>query len=51
MTRAHPLLAPVLADPDMHTVEPAWGMDEVDGHGTGLEGLAVPSKEEPRPRP
>lgn len=39
--RGHPLLAPVLEVADMHSVEPAWGVEDAEGHGTGMAGLAV----------
>ena len=26
---------------DLHTVEPAWGVDDQADHGTGLAGLAA----------
>ena len=41
VNRGHPLLAPVLSTDDLHTVEPAWGADDNDGHGTEMAGLAV----------
>ena len=41
VNNGHPLIQPVLADPDLHTVEPAWGTDDEDGHGTGMAGLAL----------
>jgi hypothetical protein len=37
----HPLLAPVLASGDLHTIEPVWGVDDKDGHGTEMAGLAA----------
>jgi hypothetical protein len=37
----HPLIAPALADSDLHTVEPAWGTDDAEGHGTAMAGLAL----------
>ena len=37
----HPLLAPLLASRDLHTVEPVWGVDDRDGHGTEMAGLAA----------
>lgn len=30
------LLRPLLADTDMHTVDPAWGVDDSNGHGTEM---------------
>ena len=37
----HPLIRPALADTDLHTVEPAWGKDDNDGHGTSMAGLSL----------
>lgn len=41
VTRAHPLLEPLMDAADLHTVEPAWGVDDQADHGTGLAGLAA----------
>lgn len=41
VNRGHPLLSPVLAAADLHTVEPAWGTDDSEGHGTQMAGLAL----------
>lgn len=41
VNNGHPLIAPALADPDLHTVEPAWGTADVEGHGTAMAGLAL----------
>ncbi len=41
VTRAHPLLEPVSSPEDMHTHNPAWGVDDRVGHGTPMAGLAV----------
>lgn len=41
VNRGHPLLAPFLATADMHTVDPAWGVDDTANHGSGLAGLAA----------
>ncbi len=41
VNNGHPLIQPVLADTDLHTVEPAWGLDDNDGHGTSMAGLAL----------
>lgn len=41
VTRAHPLLQPLMDVSDLHTVEPAWGVDDKANHGTGLAGLAA----------
>jgi hypothetical protein len=40
VNRAHPLLDPLLAARDMHTVEPTWGVHDDCNHGTGLAGIA-----------
>ena len=41
INRGHPLLAPALAAGDLHTVEPGWGANDTDGHGTEMAGLAL----------
>lgn len=41
VNRGHRLLAPALAAADLHTVEPGWGTDDADGHGTEIAGLAL----------
>lgn len=41
INNGHRLLGPALADNDRHTVEPAWIVDDEDGHGTELAGLAM----------
>jgi len=41
VNHGHPLLAPMVADGDRHTVEPGWGPDDTNGHGTELAGLAL----------
>ena len=41
VNRGHRLLAPALASDDLHTVEPGWGTDDTDGHGTEMAGLAL----------
>ncbi len=41
VARAHPLLEPLMDAGDLHTVEPAWGVDDQADHGTGLAGLAA----------
>ncbi|MFY0663210.1 MAG: S8 family peptidase [Natronospirillum sp.] len=41
VNHGHPLLARALADTDRHSVEPGWGLDDADGHGTGMAGLAL----------
>ena len=37
VNRGHPLLAPVLASGDVHTVDPNWGVDDQEGHGTAMQ--------------
>lgn len=39
----HPLLAPVMADADVQTLKPAWGVNDSysNGHGTQMAGLAI----------
>lgn len=37
----NPLLAPAISAPDMHTNNPAWGVHDDHGHGTGLAGLSL----------
>ncbi len=41
VNRGHRLLAAALASADLHTVEPGWGTDDADGHGTEMAGLAL----------
>lgn len=41
VNNGHPLLQYVVADADKHSVEPGWGVDDVDGHGTGMAGIAL----------
>lgn len=41
VNRGHPLLSPFLAPADLHTVNPAWGVDDTANHGTGLAGLVA----------
>lgn len=41
VTHGHPLLRPLMEDSDLHTVNPAWGVDDAANHGTGLAGLAA----------
>ena len=41
VTRANPLLEPLMDAGDLHTVEPVWGVDDEVDHGTGLAGLAA----------
>lgn len=41
VNHGHPLLAPMVADADRHSVEPGWGPDDQNGHGTELAGLSL----------
>ncbi len=41
VNNGHRLLRPAVADPDLHTVEPAWGAADSDGYGTSMAGLAL----------
>lgn len=41
VNHGHPLLAPFVADADRHTIEPGWGPDDENGHGSELAGLAL----------
>ncbi len=41
VNNGHPLIRSGLADSDLHTVEPAWGSDDAQGHGTAMAGLAL----------
>ena len=41
VSRAHPLIQPVLAMDDRHVANPAWGVEDTRGHGTQLAGLAL----------
>ena len=41
VNRGHRLLTAALAADDLHTVEPGWGTDDANGHGTEMAGLAL----------
>jgi hypothetical protein len=41
VNNAHPLLAPAIDQNDLHTYRPAWGIDDRQGHGTPMAGLAT----------
>lgn len=41
VNRGHPLLEPFIAGADLHSVNPAWGVDDTANHGTGLAGLVA----------
>jgi hypothetical protein len=39
INNGHLLLQPLLADQDRHTVDPAWGLSDHNGHGTLMAGI------------
>lgn len=41
VNRAHPLIQPSLSVDDRHAADPAWGLDDIKGHGTLMAGLAL----------
>lgn len=41
ITLGHPLITPALSRADRHVADPAWGFEDVHGHGTQLAGLAL----------
>lgn len=41
LNRAHPLLAPLVHENDVHTINEAWGTDDRANHGTGLAGVVL----------
>ena len=41
VNHGHPLIGSGLTSADSHTVEPGWGTDDSDGHGTAMAGLAL----------
>ena len=41
INHGHSLLAVGIDDGDLHSVEPNWSLDDEDGHGTGMGGLAL----------
>ena len=41
VNNGHPLLQQAIANADKHSVEPAWGIDDSEGHGTEMAGLAL----------
>ncbi|CAN7464700.1 S8 family peptidase [Acidovorax sp. LjRoot118] len=41
VNHGHPLLTPFVANVDRHSIEPDWGTDDANGHGTELAGLAL----------
>lgn len=41
VNETHPFLAPSLARADMHTTDPKWSVDDLNGHGTAMAGLSL----------
>ena len=41
INNAHPLLEPALSNADLHTVDPNWGTNDNEGHGTEMGGLVL----------
>ena len=41
VNRGHPLLESALHQDDVHTVDPNWGTEDANGHGTEMAGLAL----------
>lgn len=41
VNNGHQLIEPVLADRDLHSVDPSWGTDDHDGHGTLMAGICA----------
>lgn len=41
VSRAHPLIQPALSVDDRHAANPAWGLEDVKGHGAEMGGLAL----------
>ncbi len=41
VNNGHPLISPALDHTDLHTVDPSWELDDQDGHGTSMAGLAL----------
>ena len=41
INNGHSLINPVLADSDLHTVDPNWGTHDHDGHGTWMAGVVT----------
>ena len=39
--RSHPLIAPALSIDDRHAADPAWGVEDTNGHGTKMAGLSL----------
>ena len=41
INNGHQLIAPVLSDDDLHSYNNAWGVNDHDGHGTKMSGIAI----------
>ncbi|MCR9222487.1 MAG: S8 family peptidase [Hyphomonas sp.] len=41
VSRAHPLVQPLLAAADRHAANFSWGVEDIRGHGTQMAGLAL----------
>jgi hypothetical protein len=41
VTRGHPLLADSIATADLFSINPSWGTEDHNGHGTALAGLSL----------
>ncbi len=41
VNNGHPLLRDAITDTDKHSVDPSWGVDDMEGHGTEMAGLAL----------
>lgn len=41
VSRAHPLVQPALDVVDRHAANPAWNLEDTNGHGTQMAGLAL----------
>lgn len=41
VNHAHPFLNIALSNGDCHAINPAWGIDDHDGHGTNMAGTAL----------
>src|SRR5690606_26522848 len=41
VSRANPLISPALAADDRFAADPAWAVEDMSGHGTGMAGLAL----------
>lgn len=41
LNRAHPLIEPACSTQNLHTYDPKWGLNDHQGHGTQMAGLAL----------